>query len=59
MWSDADDVVRAGLDAAERGRVLCVPGRANRAIKVLMDLLPDRLALGLVGRRAKHFRVRT
>jgi short-subunit dehydrogenase len=59
MWSDADDVVRAGLDAAERGRVLCVPGRANRAIKVLMDPLPDRLALGLVGRRAKHFRVRT
>lgn len=58
MWSQADDVVRQGLDAVERGRVVCVPGRANRAIKVLMDLLPDRVALGLVARRAKHFRVR-
>ena len=58
MWSDADNVVRQGLDAVERGRVVCVPGRANRAIKTLMDLLPDRVALGLVARRAKHFRVR-
>jgi hypothetical protein len=38
---------------------VCVPGRLNRAIKVLMDLLPGRLALALVGRRAKHFRVQT
>ncbi len=58
MWSDADRVVRQGLDAVERGRVVCVPGRVNRAIKLLMDLLPDRAALALVGRRAKHFRVR-
>jgi hypothetical protein len=35
-----------------------VPGRANRAIKVLMDVLPDRLALKLVARRSKHFRLR-
>jgi len=58
MWSDVDDVVRQGLDAVERGQVVCVPGRANRAIKALMDVLPDRVALGLVARRAKHFRVR-
>jgi short-subunit dehydrogenase len=58
MWSEADDVVRQGLDAVERGQVVCVPGRANRAIKTLMDLLPDRVALGLVARRARHFRVR-
>jgi short-subunit dehydrogenase len=58
MWSNADDVVRQGLDAVERGRVLCVPGRVNRVIKALMDVLPDRVALGLVARRAKDFRVR-
>jgi uncharacterized protein len=58
MWMDADAVVRTGLDAVERGRVVCVPGRVNRAIKVLADLLPDRIALGLIARRAKHFRVR-
>lgn len=58
MWSNADDVVCQGLDAVERGHVVCVPGRVNRAIKVLMDVLPDRLALALVARRAKTFRVR-
>jgi hypothetical protein len=57
MWSDAANVVRAGLAAIEHGQVVCVPGRMNRAIKVLMDLLPDRLALALVARRAKDFRV--
>ena len=58
MWSDADDVVRQGLDAVERGRVVCLPGRANRAIKLLLDLLPDRVALALIARRADRFRVR-
>jgi short-subunit dehydrogenase len=58
MWSNAKDVVRQGLDAVEEGRVVCVPGRVNRATKVLMDVLPDRLALALVARRAKTFRVR-
>jgi len=58
MWSNASDVVRQGLDAVESGRVICLPGRVNRATKVLMDLLPDRTALGLVARRAKHFRIR-
>jgi len=57
MWSDASDVVRQGLDAVERGRVVCVPGRVNRVLKTLMDVLPDRTALGLVARRARHFRV--
>ncbi|MGH8190598.1 MAG: SDR family NAD(P)-dependent oxidoreductase [Rhodanobacteraceae bacterium] len=58
MWMDAQEVVRQGLDAVERGRVVCVPGQVNRAIKALMDLLPDRVALGLVARRAKDFRLR-
>lgn len=57
MWSDASDVVRQGLAAVECGRVVCVPGHVNRAIKLLMDVLPDRASLALVGRRAKHFRV--
>jgi short-subunit dehydrogenase len=57
MWLDADVVVRQGLAAAERGDVVCVTGKVNRALKVLMDLLPDRVALGLVARRARNFRV--
>jgi short-subunit dehydrogenase len=58
MWSNADDVVRQGLDAVERGQVVYVPGRVNRMTKMLMDLLPHRVALGLVASRAKHFRLR-
>ncbi|MGH8182989.1 MAG: SDR family NAD(P)-dependent oxidoreductase [Rhodanobacteraceae bacterium] len=58
MWSDADEVVRQGLDAVERGRVICVPGRVNRMIKVLFDLLPDRVALDFVMRRSHGFRLR-
>ncbi|HEX7325633.1 MAG TPA: SDR family oxidoreductase [Rhodanobacteraceae bacterium] len=57
MWTDAASVVREGLAAVERGRVVCVPGRVNRATKVLLDLLPDRAGLALVARRARHFRV--
>jgi len=57
MWMDADRVVREGLDAVERGAIVYVPGRINRSIKRLFKLLPDRLALKLIARRARHFRV--
>ncbi|HEX7129748.1 MAG TPA: SDR family NAD(P)-dependent oxidoreductase, partial [Rhodanobacteraceae bacterium] len=57
MWMDADRVVREGLDAVERGAIVYVPGRINRSIRRLFKLLPDRLALRLIARRAKHFRV--
>lgn len=58
MWSTAEEVVRQGLDAVESGRVVCVPGRINRTVKVLLDLLPDRAACRLVAGRSRHFRVR-
>jgi hypothetical protein len=50
-------VVRAGLDAVERGAIVYVPGRINRTIRRLFKLLPDGLALRLIARRARHFRV--
>jgi short-subunit dehydrogenase len=57
MWMDADRVVREGLDAVERGAIVYVPGRINRTLRRLFKLLPDRLALRVIARRAKHFRV--
>ncbi|HEX6613561.1 MAG TPA: SDR family oxidoreductase [Rhodanobacteraceae bacterium] len=57
MWMDAGRVVREGLDAVERGAIVYVPGRINRTIRRLFKLLPDRLALKLIARRSKHFRV--
>lgn len=56
MWMDAETVAREGLDALDRGDVVHVPGRANRAIKTLMKLLPDRTALRLVQKRSRDFR---
>ena len=56
MWMDADAVAREGLDALERGEVVHVTGRANRAIKALTQLMPDRWALALVQKRSKDFR---
>lgn len=56
MWSKAEDVAREGIDAMERGEVVHVTGRANRAIKTLAALMPDRLALRLVQKRSKDFR---
>jgi uncharacterized protein len=57
LWMTAEDVVREGLDALERGEIVQVTGRVNRAIKNLVKLLPDRFALNLIQRRSKDFRV--
>ena len=56
LWMDADTVAREGIDALERGEVVHVAGRANRAIKTLTQLMPDRWALRLVQKRSKDFR---
>ena len=57
MWMGAARVVREGLVAVERGALVYVPGSINRSIKTLFKLLPDRLALTLIARRAHQFRV--
>ena len=56
VWMSADAVARDGLDAVERGDIVHICGGLNRAIRRLLDLLPDRLALRLMSRRGKHFR---
>lgn len=56
MWMDAETVVRQGLDAVERGEAVHINGRVNQTIKTLVKLVPDRLALRLIGRQSKKFR---
>ncbi|HET9034373.1 MAG TPA: SDR family oxidoreductase [Dokdonella sp.] len=56
MWMDAETVVRQGLDAVERGEAVHVNGRVNKTIKSLIKLIPDRLALHLIGRQSRNFR---
>lgn len=52
MWSDLDEVARAGLDGVLRGRAVIVPGLTYKGIAGLAHLLPStvtRKAMG-VGR---------
>jgi len=56
MWSRAEDVAAQGIDALERGAVVYTPGRVNRLIKAVTEILPDRVALGMMQRRSKQFR---
>jgi short-subunit dehydrogenase len=57
MWMNADEVARDGVDAVLRGDVVRVPGRVNRLIKTYLKYLPDWLALKLVQRRSRQYRV--
>ena len=56
MWMDAATVAREGLDAVERGDPVLVNGRVNRLIKTAFKLMPDRLALHMIGKRSRQFR---
>ena len=59
MWMDAATVARQGVDAVERGEAVQVNGRINRLIKTLFKLMPDRLALWLIGRESGAIRKQT
>lgn len=56
MWLSAEDVVDQGIAAVERGQAVYVPGRVNRTIKAIDELLPDRLSLLLSARQARRYR---
>ncbi|MFJ7262870.1 SDR family NAD(P)-dependent oxidoreductase [Streptomyces globosus] len=44
MWTGADDVVRTALRDLERGRTVCVPGAADKALVLLGRLAGRRFA---------------
>ena len=55
-WLQADAVARAGIDGAERGRVVVVPGRVYRLVHSIARHMPQRLVLGLMGRNSRKIR---
>lgn len=57
MWMDAAVVAREAIDATDRGDVVFVNGRINRLIKLWVKLLPDRIALRMMERKSKQFRI--
>ena len=56
MWLSAKEVVHQGIAAVERGDAVYIPGRVNRTIKAVIQLLPDRLAMWLSARESKRYR---
>ncbi|MET4684113.1 SDR family NAD(P)-dependent oxidoreductase [Brevundimonas faecalis] len=54
MWMDADRVARIGWDAVEANRPRVTPGVMNNVLAALGGLLPDALALKMVGGHAKR-----
>jgi short-subunit dehydrogenase len=56
MWLSAEEVVRQGIDAVERGDAVHVTGRLNRVIKAVFELMPDPLALALSAKQSRRYR---
>ena len=54
MWMEADRVARIGWQAVEADRPRVTPGFANTVLAGLGGLLPDALALKMVGGHAKR-----
>jgi short-subunit dehydrogenase len=54
---DAETVAKGSYAAVMRGDVIYVPGIVNRAIASVVKLIPEPIALTLVGRQAKRYRV--
>lgn len=54
MWMDAERVARIGWAAVEANRPRVTPGFANNVLAALGGMLPDSLALKMVGGHAKR-----
>jgi hypothetical protein len=50
MWETPEEVAKVGIAALEKGRVVVIPGAANRAAAWLARLAPNQLLIPLVAR---------
>ena len=58
MWESAETVARVGVDALDAGRVVAIPGLANRAGAVLGRLTPNRLLVPQIAKSHPGLRAR-
>ncbi len=56
MWMTAEAVARAGYDGVEANRARVVPGWRNRLLAAIPKLLPDAVALDIIGGHAKRLK---
>lgn len=55
LWMEPEEVVSASLKALEKGDVVCIPGRLNSALHLLLPLLPRSQYYALASRVAGRF----
>ncbi|MET0808176.1 MAG: SDR family NAD(P)-dependent oxidoreductase [Pseudoxanthomonas sp.] len=55
-WLETDAVALAGIEGAEKGRVIVVPGRVYQLAHALARHLPQRWVLGAMGRNSGRIR---
>ncbi len=51
MWESAEAVAKIGIDALDRGKVVAIPGFANRAGTFLARITPNRLLVPMLASR--------
>jgi hypothetical protein len=56
MWQTADHVARVGYDAVEANRARVVPGVMNTLLATIPKLLPDAVALRVIGGHARRLK---
>jgi uncharacterized protein len=57
MWLSAEEVAAIGYRAVEKNVPVRVPGMANKTIAALSKIMPEPLAMGMMRRQTKNFRV--
>jgi short-subunit dehydrogenase len=51
MWESVDAVAKCGVDALDKGRVVAIPGAANRVGAMLAHVTPKRLLVPILARQ--------
>ena len=48
MWIDADEVAKAAVEALDKGRLVVIPGVANRVAAAIAQVTPRTLLLPML-----------
>ena len=56
MWMEAGPVVKAGIDAVNRGQPVVVPGLVNKGLATLTRLMPEPVGRAIVSGQSRRYR---
>jgi len=56
MWMSAEDCAAQGVEACERNKSVFIPGRVNKGVAMLNQILPNSVAQRIMASNSKKFR---